>query len=322
VVVTGTNLTGATAVKFGTASATSYTVNSASQITAVSPAGSAGTVNLRVTTSVGTSATSSSDDFTYEAAPTVTVVSPTSGSTAGGTTVLITGTNLTGATAVKFGTTSATSYTVNSATSITAVSPAESAATVDITVTTPVSTSVVSSADDYTYVPSPAVTSVVPDGGPVSGGTPVTITGANFTAATAVKFGTTSATSYTVNSATSITAVSPAHTSGTVDIIVTNSYGTSAASAADHFTFEGSPTVTSVSPISGPVSGGTSVTIKGTDLTGAIAVSFGFASATTYTVSSATQIIAISPAGSTGTVNVTVTTPVATSATLRQAVTR
>ncbi len=60
-------------------------------------------------------------------APTVTSVSPNNGSAAGGTTITITGTNLTGATAVKFGATAATSFTVNSATSITAISPAEGA---------------------------------------------------------------------------------------------------------------------------------------------------------------------------------------------------
>ena len=69
--------------------------------------------------------------------PTVTSVSPNSGPTTGGTSVTITGTNLTGATAVKFGTGAATSYTVNSATQITATTPSQSAATVDTVVTTP-----------------------------------------------------------------------------------------------------------------------------------------------------------------------------------------
>ena len=70
------------------------------------------------------------------AAPTVTSVSPNIGPTTGGTTVIITGTGFTGATAVKFGATAAASYTVNSSTQITATSPAGSAATVDVRVTT------------------------------------------------------------------------------------------------------------------------------------------------------------------------------------------
>jgi hypothetical protein len=64
VIITGTNLTGATAVMFGGLAAGSFTVNSATQITATSPAGSAGTVDVTVTTAGGTSTTSSADKFT------------------------------------------------------------------------------------------------------------------------------------------------------------------------------------------------------------------------------------------------------------------
>lgn len=82
-------------------------------------------------------------------APTITSMSPTSGPTSGGTIVTLTGTNLTDATAVKFGATAA-SYTVNSATQITATAPAGSAGTVDVTVTTPGGTSVTSGVAQYT----------------------------------------------------------------------------------------------------------------------------------------------------------------------------
>jgi hypothetical protein len=78
-------------VKFGATNAASFTVNSPTSITATSPAGS-GTVHITVTTPGGTSATSGTDQFTYVAAPTVTLISPTSGPAAGGTIVMITGT--------------------------------------------------------------------------------------------------------------------------------------------------------------------------------------------------------------------------------------
>ena len=68
VVITGTNLTGATSVVFGATAAAGYTVNGATQITATSPAGT-GTVDVRVTTAAGTSATSAADQFTYVSAP-------------------------------------------------------------------------------------------------------------------------------------------------------------------------------------------------------------------------------------------------------------
>lgn len=311
VVVTGTNLSAATAVNFGGTAATGFTVNSATQITATAPAGT-GTVNIRVTTAGGTSATGAANQYSYISAPTVTAVSPTSGPTAGGTTVTITGTQFTGATAVTFGATSATGFTVNSATQITATAPAGTG-TVDIRVTTSGGTSATSAADQYTYVAAPTVTSISPSFGPATGGTTVIITGTRFSGATAVTFGATSATGITVNSATQITATAPAGT-GTVDVRVTTGGGTSATSAADQYTYVAAPTLTSISPTSGPTSGGTTVILTGTRFTGATSVTFGGTAATGFTVNSATQITATAPAG-TGTVDIRVTTGGGTSAT-------
>jgi large repetitive protein len=311
VTITGSGFAGATAVNFGTASATSYTVNSDTQITAISPAGS-GVVDVTVTTPIGgASATSAADQFTYLGLPTITAISPTIGPAAGGTSVIITGTSLTGATSVMFGTTNATSFTVNSLTQITATSPA-GAGLVDVTVTTPEGgTSALSSADQFTYIAVPTVTGVSPNAGVVSGGTAVTITGAGFTGATFVKFGANNATTFTVNSDTQISATSPVG-SGVVDVTVTIPVGgISASTAADHFTYVG-PAVTGVSPSSGSAFGGTLVTIAGSGFTGATAVSFGVANAASFTVNSDTQITATSPPGA-GSVNITVTTPVATS---------
>ena len=312
VTITGTGFTGAANVTIGGTAATSFTVVSDTSLTATTPAGTAGTASVLVTTPGGTN--SANTLYTYVAAPTVTSISPTSGTTAGGTSVTITGTNLTGATAVTFGVTSAT-VTANSATSITATSPAGTG-TVDVTVTTVGGTSATSPADQFSYVAAPTVTSISPTSGPVTGGTSVTITGTNFTGATAVKFGATSATSFTVSSATSITATSPAGT-GTVDVTVTTAGGTSATSANDQFTYNAAPTVTSISPTSGPATGGTSVVITGTGFTGttgAASVRFGTTNATSYTVNSSTQITTTAPAGS-GTVDITVTNNSATSAT-------
>jgi len=152
VTITGSNLARAIAVDFGSTPATSYTVKSATQITATSPALSAGTDNVTVTTAGGTSATGSADDFTYTTAPpVVSALSPKEGPTTGGTSVTITGSDFGGTTKVLFGTLSATSFTVKSATQIIAVSPAQAAATVNVSVTTPNGTSSAVSADDFTY---------------------------------------------------------------------------------------------------------------------------------------------------------------------------
>jgi YVTN family beta-propeller protein len=311
VTITGTDLTGTTAVTFGTTAATGFSVTSATSVTATAPAGT-GTVDIQVTTAGGTTATSAADQFTYVPAPTSAGVAPSAGPESGGTPVTITGTDLTGATAVTFGATAATAFTVNSATSITATAPAGTG-TVDVRVTTVGGTSTTSADDQFTYVPAPTVSSVSPASGPTGGGTAVTITGTNLTGATAVTFGATAAGSVTVNGPMSITATAPAGT-GTVDMRVTTIGGTSATSSADEFTYVPAPAVTSMSPTAGPVSGGTSVTITGTDLTGATAVTFGATAAASFTVDSATTVTASSPAG-TGTVDVLVTTAGGTSAT-------
>jgi hypothetical protein len=160
----------------------------------------------------------------------------------------------------------------------------------------------------------PVVTGISPTSGPTTGGTVLTLSGSHFVGTTAVRFGSTPATVFAINNDTTITATAPAGSAATVDVTVTNAGGTSATSAADQYTYIAAPTVTAISPTSGGLSGGTSVAISGTRLSGAVAVTFGTTAATGFTIISATQITATSPAG-TGTVDVRVTTAGGTSAT-------
>ncbi|GAA0949817.1 hypothetical protein GCM10009575_072380 [Streptomyces rhizosphaericus] len=303
VTLTGSNFTQAMAVRFGPNFALSYTVVSATQITAVAPPGS-GTVQITVTTPAGTS---NGVAFGYAAAPTLTAISPASGPATGGTTVTLTGTNLLGATAVRFGAVNATSFTAVSATQITAVAPAGSGAA-QVTVSGPGGTS---NGVSYAYVvvAVPVLTAVSPGQGPVGGGNTVTLSGSGLTGVTAVTFGSTPALSFTVVSATQITAVAPPGAAGPVQITVTGPGGTS--NGVTYF-YVGVPTLTGASPAQGPTAGGTTVTLTGTNLLGATAVRFGAVNATSFTVVSATQITAVAPSGS-GTVQITVVTPGGTS---------
>jgi hypothetical protein len=90
------------------------------------------------------------------AIPAVTSVVPISGNNTGGSAVIITGTDFNFATAVKFGTTAAGSFTGDSNRQITAIAPPGSVGAVDVTVTNAAGTSATSNADTYVYVP-PAI---------------------------------------------------------------------------------------------------------------------------------------------------------------------
>ncbi|MEV7683930.1 IPT/TIG domain-containing protein [Streptomyces sp. NPDC088341] len=245
------------------------------------------------------------------AVPTVSALSPASGPTTGGTSVAVTGTGFTGATAVRFGAVAATIFSVVSDTLISAVTPAGTGS-VRVTVTRPGGTS--SQLVMYTYVTGsvPVLTSVVPASGPTAGGTTVTLTGTGLSGATTVRFGAT-ATAFTVVSGTQITAVAPPGT-GTVQVTVTGPGGTSNGLPYTYSMIPAPPVVSAVSPGQGPVSGGNTVTLTGVNLAGATAVTFGAAAAISFTVLSPTQITAVVPPGVAGLVDVTVTTAGGTSA--------
>ncbi|GGO53877.1 hypothetical protein GCM10012287_41520 [Streptomyces daqingensis] len=217
VTLTGTSLTGATAVNFAAVPA-QFTVVSATQITAVTPAGT-GAAPVTVTTPGGTS---NAVYFFYAAPPVLSAVLPVRGPTAGGTTVVLTGSGLTGATAVSFGGTPA-GFTVNSSTQITAVTPARSAGSASVTVTSPGG---VSNPAVYTYVAPPVLSALTPQQGPVSSGALVTLTGSGLTTTSAVRFGAVLA-PFTVESDTSVAAVAPAGPAGIVPVGVTTAGGDS-----------------------------------------------------------------------------------------------
>jgi len=162
--------------------------------------------------------------------------------------------------------------------------------------------------------PAPTVTSILPVSGSISGGTVVTISGTGFLSNPTVKFGGVAATNVSAT-ATSITATAPAHAAGKVDVVVTNSDG-QLATLTQAFTYAlPAPTISSVAPNTGPNTGGTPVTITGTNFQSGATVTFGALPATDVTVVSATSITARTPFGpitQPPAVDVTVTNPDAT----------
>ena len=303
VTITGTNFVAGATVTFGSAAATNVVVVSGTQITATTPAGSAGAATVTVTNPGGESG-SLTNGYTYVVVPTVSSVSPNNGLAAGGTAVTITGTNFATGATVTFGSAAATNVVVVNSTTITATTPAGSAGAVTVTVT--VNGQSGSLTNGFTYIVPPTVSSVSPNNGLAAGGTAVTITGTNFATGATVTFGSAAATNVVVVNSTTITATTPAGSAGAVTVTVTNSNGQSG-SLASAFTYVVPPTVSSISPNSGSTAGGTAVTITGTNFAAGATVTFGSTAATNVAVVNGTTITAATPAGTAGTVTVTVT---------------
>ena len=244
VTISGPNLADAIAVKFGSLPAKKIVSRSATQIVAVSPAGKAGTVDVKVTTAQGTSSVTAADEFTYAVRPAVTGLSLNSDPLAGGISLVITGSNLANASAVLFGKTPTTIISDTGTQLMVFVPTVAKAGTVYVTVVTPGGTCPTSSKGKFTYLPLPSINRVSPATGPATGGSKVTISGAALANVTAVDFGGTPA-KILSNSSKKIVVVAPSGTAGSVAITVTTAGGESAPSTAE-FTY--------VAPAAKPVS--------------------------------------------------------------------
>jgi hypothetical protein len=237
VMVTGTGFaSGSTSVAFGAAvvAAASVSVSSATTLYVTAPPG-CGLVDVTVTTPSGTSATSSSDQFTYTAAngPQICNLSPVSGPAAGGQSFTVSGSGfVTGGTSVLFNSVPATGVSC-STTSCNGTSPAGVGGPGNVQVEL-VSSSIFSNGATYTYIPS--LSSISQSSGTYLGGTTVTISGAGFapgTTSTQFYFGGKPANSVNCTSQTSCIVVTPAGTAGTtvsVTVVVNSTSGSNSLS--------------------------------------------------------------------------------------------
>ena len=140
-------------VRWGDGTTTTGTISGSFTVTGTHTYATTGTRTLTVTIrdAGGASATATSH-ANIGNRPTISSVSPASGTHHGGRIVTITGAHFTSVTSVKFGTVSATSFTVVSSTKITAKTPAHAAGTVNIRVTTKYGTSPVTTHDRYKFI--------------------------------------------------------------------------------------------------------------------------------------------------------------------------
>lgn len=217
-------------VLFGDLAATDVQRINEGLLIAVTPAQAVGEVPIVLVDSDG--ATYATDAvFTYEdptedpayvapvVYPTIQSVLPSSGSVVGGTVVTIAGTHFTADLTVSFGGAPA-SFDLVDETLLTAVAPAHTAGTVDVTLSHG-TTTVAALADAFTYVDVLTFTSCNPANGSTAGGTRVTIRGTGFAAGSSVLFGELSALQVEFVNSTLVTALAPPHAAGVVDLTIT-----------------------------------------------------------------------------------------------------
>ncbi|MEO3772206.1 IPT/TIG domain-containing protein [Micromonospora sp. B9E7] len=309
VTITGTGFVpGGTTVTFDGVPATGVTVApGGTSLTAVTPAGAIGPASVVVSTVNGTAPPLGYTYLPDGSAAVITGLAPPSGPTVGGTTVTITGTGFTGVLAVDFNGLPSTGFTVDPAgTTISVVTPPNPAGPALVELVFPAGRV---TAPPFTYIP-PTITSIVPNSGPNTGGTTVTITGTGFTGATGVTFGDTPGTDVVVDpSGTSLTVVTPPGPVGPVDVAVLLPGAN--ADAPGGFTYlAAAPTASAITPNEGPQSGGQTVTITGAGfIPDGTTVTFDGASATDVTVNAGgTSLTAVTPPGAIGPAVVLVTT--------------
>jgi hypothetical protein len=267
-------------------------------------------------------------------APQVTSVSPISGPSTGSTTVTVNGSGFVAGATVSFGGVAATAVNVTSPSTLTAAAPpmaAGSAGTVDVTVTTANGTSVVSAADQFSYVLASngfAVTLAATDANPAVGGAATLTATANQDVGptpyglSIVDTSTGSVVAHTGSGTTVRATVSqtlamsrryvaqidkssaPPLQASSTPVVVTWSGAAPAGSA---------PTVTAVAPVSGPSQGNTTATITGTGFSPDAWVSFGSKVALSVTVASTTSLSVTVPPGE-STVHAVVSTRTGSSA--------
>lgn len=308
VTITGTNFDVRSVVRIGSNIAAVDSVSPTELVVRTPSSATGGAVNVTVTNGIGLTATAGGQ-FTYEdpagVPPTLTSVSPLTGPTAGGTLVTLTGSVFRADAGVFFDvggvTHPATTVTRNSTTQLVATTPAHTQGAAVVTIINSDGLSAQLDAG-FTYLGPPTIAAVTPNTGFTSGGQAITVTGSNFRTGTTVRVGANLATAVTIAAdGLSLTAVTPSSTvNGAVNVVVTNA-DTQTVTLTGGYTYNyAPPTLASVSPTNGFVTGNTLITLTGANFLAAPTVTIGGNAATAVTRGSATSITARTPAGTAG----------------------
>ncbi len=295
VTLTGTGFTNDTQVLFGNFSSPRITFVSATELTAVAPrALASGPVDLIVYNKNGVS--NQRRAYSYLPALRVTSIAPVTGDIAGSTTITLTGSGFTGATAVQFGANAGVNVTVVSDTQVTVETPAGAAGAVDVSITTPLGTWLTKRGFTY-FDPAGAFAAFAVSPRLIRAGDTVTLTGqALDQGALTVSIG-------------GVAATVGARTFSTAQLTVPARGGAARvsdveATSGTAVTLTGAATwrvsLTSSAPAFGPAAGGTAVTLTGSAIPSSAELTVGTFAATGVTVGSETSASLTTPAGSGG----------------------
>lgn len=314
VTISGSNLDRVTDIRFGTTWIPSWQfVNlgaGGSSITVIAPYGTVGAADITLSTS-GSIEVTKYGAYQY-VLPQIAAISPSSGPSNGGTAVTITGSGFgsSGSVSVTIGGVAATNVVRVDSTRITATTGAGTVGAANVVVTVSGAAGApgaitITGTGIFTYaasVATPTISAITPNSGPISGGGTVTVTGTNFRASDSslatITFGGVAGTVQSVSTnGKSMTVVVPAHAAGPVDVQVSTKDGR--ATLRNGFTYNAGPTISSLSPATGIVQGGTFVTLTGTNFgtSGVPVVTIGGRTAICVARLSDTTITFVTPAG-------------------------
>lgn len=305
-------------VTFGATEATAVAVLAPGLAIALTPPGDVGATTVRVADGAGRDS-SLTGGFTYAAAsatpPTISATWPPQGPATGGTWVAIDGANLAAGSQVYFGMQPASDVRFVSGTRLLAVAPPASVGTVDLTVVRP-DGETVARADAFAYFdPSdlpadpPVIGAVSPPVGSIDGGQAVHLVGSAFAAGSRVFFGTAEATVTDATSTSAWTVRAPAHPGGTVAVTIVTPDGLTHVKPDVYTYIAAPPLIRTVSPTTGNLTGGYTVTIAGKNFQPGAVVNFGGVTISTFTTATATSLAFLALPSVQGNVDVVVTNP-------------
>jgi hypothetical protein len=292
-------------VKIGSFNCLGVNVLSSTSLTCITPVNSPGIVSVNVIDQYNFTRIKS-NAFTYQVAPIVTSVSPSESGLGGGRSITITGTGFLPGAAATVGGNPCANALVFDANTLVCDNP--------ISLTSGLKPVTVTNADNqsgtkiygFKYNLTPVITTVYPEVGTPTGNTAITITGSNFNTGAILKIdGSVCSNAVLVNS-TTMTCTTSAHAAGSVNVSITNT-DTGVGTLTNGFTFQNSPTITSVTPPAGSLSGGTTLTINGTGFSAGATVVVGGVNCGSVTKVSSAQITCVTGARAAGLVSMTVT---------------